>query len=70
MLRFLLEKFREAPGPLKQPRLIVADLAEEVLDLAEHYLHKDGQDDFHETKTLAAASARRTAPRSAVKHHS
>ena len=38
MIRFLLEKFRQAPGPLKQPRLIVADLAEEMYDLASTYV--------------------------------
>jgi hypothetical protein len=42
MLKFVIDKFREAPGPLKQARLIVADLAEEVVDLAEHYLKNRG----------------------------
>lgn len=37
MLRFLLEKFRQAPGPMKQVRIIAADLAEEMLDLAGQY---------------------------------
>ncbi len=45
MLKFLFDKLRQAPGPLKQTRLIVADLAEEVYDLAEYYvkhrLHTD-----------------------------
>ncbi len=43
MLKFLLSKFKEVPGPLKQTRLVVGDLAEEVLDLVEHYL-KHGSD--------------------------
>ncbi len=38
MLRFLLDKFKDAPGPLKQTRLIAGDLAEEILDLAEYYI--------------------------------
>lgn len=46
MIKYLLEKFRDAPGPLKQARLITADLAEEVIDLAEHYLRRGGDDDF------------------------
>jgi hypothetical protein len=37
MLKFLLEKLRQAPGPMKQARLIAADLAEEMIDLAQHY---------------------------------
>ncbi|MBN2343663.1 MAG: hypothetical protein JXX29_21935 [Deltaproteobacteria bacterium] len=41
MIRFLIDQFRSAPGPLKKPRILVADLAEEVLDLAKHYLGKD-----------------------------
>ena len=47
MIRFLIDKFRQAPGPLKQVRLITADLAEEVVDLAEHYIR--GRSDFAET---------------------
>jgi hypothetical protein len=42
MIKFVIDKFREAPGPLKQARLIVADLAEEVVDLAGHYLKNRG----------------------------
>ena len=38
MIKFVIEKFRSAPGPLKQPRLILADIAEEVLDTARQYL--------------------------------
>ena len=41
MIKFLLEKFRQAPGPMKQPRLIVADLAEEAIDLLTVYLKKE-----------------------------
>ncbi len=40
MFRFLIEKLKQAPGPLKQPRLILGDLAEELLDLTEHYLNR------------------------------
>ncbi|MCP4604925.1 MAG: hypothetical protein GY847_31120 [Proteobacteria bacterium] len=40
MLRFLLDKFKEAPGPFKQTRLIAVDLAEEIVDLAEFYLKR------------------------------
>jgi hypothetical protein len=47
MIRFLIDQFRQAPGPLKQARLIAADLAEEVVDLAEHYLK--GKSGFAET---------------------
>ena len=42
MLKYLIDKFRQAPGPLKQPRLIAADLAEEVLDLVGGYLKNRG----------------------------
>ncbi len=38
MLRLLLDKFRQTDGPLKQTRLVVGDFAEEMLDLAEHYI--------------------------------
>ncbi len=41
MIKFLLEKFRQAPGPMRQPRLIVADLAEEALDLLTVYLKRE-----------------------------
>ena len=40
MIRFLIDQFRNAPGPLKKPRILAADLAEEILGLAEHYLKK------------------------------
>ena len=40
MLRFLLDKFKKTPGPLAQARLIVGDIAEELLDLAEHYVKR------------------------------
>jgi hypothetical protein len=43
MIRFLFDKFRKAPGPLKEARLVVADLAEELLDLAEHYAGRIGE---------------------------
>ncbi len=42
MVRFLLEKFRTVPGPLKQARVVAADLAEELLDLARHQLERRG----------------------------
>ena len=38
MIRVILDKLREVSGPMKQTRLVVADLAEEMLDLAEHYI--------------------------------
>ena len=41
MIRFLLDQFRNMPGPLSKPRTLVADLAEEVLDIAEHFIKKD-----------------------------
>lgn len=37
MLRFLIDKLKKAPGPMPQMRLVLGDLAEEVLDLSEHY---------------------------------
>lgn len=37
MLRFLIQKFKETSGPLKQTRLVLGDLSEEILDLAEYY---------------------------------
>jgi hypothetical protein len=40
MLRFFLEKLRESPGPLKQARIIACDLAEEVVDVTEHYIDR------------------------------
>jgi hypothetical protein len=49
MIKFVIEKFRTAPGPLKQPRLILADIAEEVLDTALQYMdrrsgdHREGE---------------------------
>ena len=44
MIRFVIEKFRTAPGPLKQPRLILADIAEEVLDTARQYMDRRPSD--------------------------
>jgi hypothetical protein len=40
MLRFLLDKFKESPGPFKDFRLIVADIAEELVDLALYYANQ------------------------------
>ena len=40
MLRFLLDKFKQASGPFKQARLVTGDLAEEMLDLSDYYLKR------------------------------
>ncbi len=40
MIKFVIEKFRTSPGPLKQPRVILADIAEEVLNTALEYMGK------------------------------
>jgi hypothetical protein len=45
MIRFLIDQFRQAPGPLKQTRLLIADLSEEVLDLAKAYLKNNTSDE-------------------------
>ncbi|MCP4675425.1 MAG: hypothetical protein GY854_07960 [Deltaproteobacteria bacterium] len=42
MLKFLLDKFKHAPGPLKQPRLVAGDIIEEIIDLAEYYIKRSG----------------------------
>jgi len=51
MVRFIIDKFRHAPGPLKQPRLIMADLAEEIMDLISQYMGKSV--DFEEIQKPA-----------------
>ncbi len=33
MIRFFIDVFRNAPGPFKKPRILVADISEELLDL-------------------------------------
>lgn len=40
MFRFLIEKLKQASGPFRQPRLVLGDLAEELLDLTEHYVNR------------------------------
>jgi len=40
MIRFVIEKFRSSSGPLKEPRIILADIAEELLNTALEYLKK------------------------------
>ena len=40
MLKFLIDKLKESSGPLKQVRLVVGDVIEEVVDLAGHYIRK------------------------------
>ena len=45
MIKFFLDKFRETPGPLKQARLVVGDVIEELMDLAGHYLRRKGPED-------------------------
>ncbi len=45
MIKFLIEKFRHTPGPLQQPRTLIADLAEEVYDILETHLKKDKDSD-------------------------
>jgi hypothetical protein len=40
MLKFFLDKMRDRHGPLKQFRLIVGDIVEELLDIASHYIHR------------------------------
>ncbi len=37
MIRFFLDRIREASGPLKQLRLLACDILEEFIDTAEHY---------------------------------
>ena len=56
MIKFFLDKFRETPGPLKQSRLVVGDVIEELLDLAGHYLRRKrhGEDDPVEAVSAAA----------------
>jgi len=49
MIKFIIEKFRAAPGPLKQPRLILADLAEELLDTARQYMDNHPHGPFDDT---------------------
>ena len=44
MLRFLLEKFKETAGPLKDTRQTVGDVLEEFLDIAAHYLKRSTGD--------------------------
>jgi len=46
MIKFVIEKFRTAPGPLKQPRLILADIAEEMLDTARQYMDRRPHDRY------------------------
>ncbi len=43
MIRFLIDQFRQAPGPFKSSRLLIADLSEEIIDLAKQYLNDDEQ---------------------------
>lgn len=40
MLRFLLDKFKDSPGPFKDFRLIVGDIAEELMDLTLYYANQ------------------------------
>jgi hypothetical protein len=63
MVRFLIDKFRRAPGPLKQPRLIVADLAEEIIDLVGTYM--DGKRSTADFEDAPAASSPAPRPASA-----
>lgn len=47
MIKFILDKIRTAPGPLREPRLLLADIAEEILDTAREYVegpHRPGGD--------------------------
>jgi hypothetical protein len=62
MIRFLIHKVRETPGPLKQPRLIAADLAEELLDLAEHYWGMGKRSDDLESPASASGEEMSTEP--------
>jgi hypothetical protein len=48
MFRFLIQKIKETPGPLKQTRIVLGDLTEEILDLAEYYWkQRRERDDEH-----------------------
>lgn len=61
MIRFLIDQFRNAPGPLKKPRILAADLAEEILDLAEHFL-KRGDSGNTVSNPFGSASASSASP--------
>ena len=38
MIRFFIDVFRNAPGPFKKPRILIADISEELLDLVKSRL--------------------------------
>lgn len=40
MLKFIIDKIRENDGPLKSARLVIADIAEETVDVVSHYMNK------------------------------
>ena len=57
MLKFLIDKFKKAPGPLKQPRLIAGDIIEEIIDLAEHYIKRSGHDGQDQSWSTSSPNA-------------
>jgi hypothetical protein len=69
MIKFIIEKFRTAPGPLKQPRLILADIAEEVLDTALQYVNRRSHDHHDDgTRVYGAESTRSVEQDGRVEH--
>ena len=62
MIRFLLDQFRNMPGPLKKPRILVADLAEEVLDIAEHLIKKNDSSGLNSSCCAPTGASSDSAP--------
>ena len=57
MLRFFLDKFKESSGPLKATRQVVADVMEELLDIAEHYILGSNSDSTFSNGATSSAQA-------------
>ena len=64
MLKFFLDKFRESPGPLKQARLVLGDIIEELADLAGHYFRRGetGEATANEPRSQPEPTPPRPAP--------
>lgn len=62
MLRFLLDKFKETSGPLKDTRVAVGDVLEELLDVADHYIKRLRKQDTVAREEIPASESTSSSP--------
>jgi hypothetical protein len=60
MIRFFIDQFRNAPGPFKKSRLLIADISDEIIDMAKAYISPEIEENvFSETVAQSEVSSKK-----------